>query len=426
MAWLPLALFALSAPPAADPAKLLALETDQRSEFEIQIGAERQRLNLQSVELLAADAQTLVKSGARSEPLSYAPRFFLGEGADGSRWGLLNHGEQWHAAGFADGQMRSYSVELKQGRLSLSMQAEQDLELSFQCGTSGEMASLSGISLPLEVRALGNVFGPPGEGAVPTRAAVIAIDTDNEFLFKRFANNTLGAITWIDQMVLQMNVVYERDLGLRFVRGTTFLRVDPTNPPNFNDDPFNNNATPANQAQLIEFGQHWQNNHANQPRAFALLLSGKSSSGLSASGIAWLDRYCSTNANNGSYSVNQVFHSSQVPISASLGIIAHELGHNMGSVHTHCYNPRIDTCFSGEEGGCHVGPVVCPVDNPGVPNRGTLMSYCHFSAPSANCGASQLIFHPTVITRLNQRINANTPQCILIDLVFRNRFELGG
>ena len=208
------------------------------------------------------------------------------------------------------------------------------------------------------------------------------------------------------------------------LRGTTFLRVDPDVPPTFNDDPFNNTDSPASSAQLNEFGNYWQNNQSAVPRAFALLLSGKSSSGFSASGIAWLDRYCDNNVSGGaSYSINQAFWNSGISIGSSLRIIAHELGHNLGSAHTHCYSPPVDQCYRAES-GCYSGSVSCPGAGPG-----TLMSYCNFGAPNgANCGSNQLVFHPTVITRIGQSIAANTPACIVPlggggNEIFANGFE---
>src|SRR6185503_11658566 len=51
-------------------------------------------------------------------------------------------------------------------------------------------------------------------------------------------------------------------------------------------------------------------------------------------------------------------------------VFTHEVGHNMGTQHTHCYNPPLDHCYSGEQ-GCYVGPTSLP------PGGGTIMSYCH-------------------------------------------------
>jgi hypothetical protein len=60
-------------------------------------------------------------------------------------------------------------------------------------------------------------------------------------------------------------------------------------------------------------------------------------------------------------------------------VVGHELGHNFGSRHTHCYVPPIDECYAGES-GCYQGPTSCP----GGP--GTVMSYCHVAGCGNNHG----------------------------------------
>jgi hypothetical protein len=257
-------------------------------------------------------------------------------------------------------------------------------------------------------------------------SAVVAVDTDNEFMSERFANNTTAAANWIADLFAVMNVMYERDLDVVLLQGTTLLRTAP--------DPYTQTGSPANGADLDEFGTYWQQHYAGVDRDFAMLLSGKAPDGFQASGIAWINSYCQTQSQGGSYSVNQVFTSSQVSVDLSARIVGHELGHNFGAWHTHCTNiangsaptgsNTIDQCYNGEaSGGCYSGPTSCPSSGPGAP-AGTIMSYCNI----AGCGANHqnvLAFHPTQVSTLSVLIAQHTPSCLApySDVIFRSGFE---
>jgi hypothetical protein len=212
------------------------------------------------------------------------------------------------------------------------------------------------------------------KGLPSLHTAVIAVDTDNELMSQKFANSTSAATDYIADLFALMNVIYERDLNVRLLQGDTILRIAA--------DPWEVDGTGnADSSKLYEFRNYWINNYSSVDRALAMLLSGKQGSSYSASGIAFLNALCSTYSG---YSFNQVFKINYT--SGDAGLVAHELGHNFGSHHTHCYSPPIDTCYSGE-GGCYSGDTACP-----DAGHGTLMSYCHHKS---GCGKSQ-DFHPRV------------------------------
>lgn len=252
--------------------------------------------------------------------------------------------------------------------------------------------------------------------ADPLYSATIAFDTDEEWLYYRFSNDTTAATTWIGDYINAANVMYERDLLLTLMIGTTYLRTG-TSP--FDDDPYSIQESPAGSAMLSEFGNYWAANYDGVDRVFAQLLSGKSSSSSSSSGIAWIDGYCEHQSSGGGYSVFEAFKATWAPMDANIRVGAHELGHNFGSRHTHCYSPPIDECYN-QEGGCYSGTTSCPAGG-----QGTMMSYCHFNG----CGDNQILFHSRVIDNINGYISAHTPWCIPeigpADLIFQDGFEDG-
>jgi len=85
-------------------------------------------------------------------------------------------------------------------------------------------------------------------GGNPSFQAAISVDTDNELMWNKFSNNTNNATSWIEDLFLNMNLIYESELDIRMQIRSVFLRVDhtPVNNPDFNADPatFNNGLTP--------------------------------------------------------------------------------------------------------------------------------------------------------------------------------------
>ena len=325
----------------------------------------------------------------------------------------------------SDGQLAAGAVYANRGLQSLRAYADRDsillrafdiddllpdgVRTDFRCANEA-LQSVAGYELPLAA-AGARVQGASRSATL--RVGVLAIDTDKEWLQKRFSDNVTSAAAWIEQLMAVTNVLFERDVNLRMLQGETILRVG--------SDPYSAGGSSVSRARLEEFGQHWSDNFASVERTHAALISGRSESGNSAAGIAWINTYCRTQRVGGSYSLNQLFWNPGIGVASSAQVFAHEIGHNLGSVHTHCYNPPVDQCFNAES-GCYDGPVSCPAGG-----RGTLMSYCNFPAPSgANCGSVRLELHPTVAAFLNGRIEANTPACITVaqdPIIFFDRFE---
>ncbi len=99
-------------------------------------------------------------------------------------------------------------------------------------------------------------------------------------------------------------------------------------------------------------------------------------------GIAWVDVLCAQNNGfSGPFAVSGSMNTSTIPFpiySWNVNVVAHELGHNIGSRHTHACvwngnNTQIDDCGSvwGDVEPCY------DASNPILPSSGTIMSYCH-------------------------------------------------
>ena len=253
-------------------------------------------------------------------------------------------------------------------------------------------------------KALRSILGSAANTLPPftdLHTAILAIDTDNELLANKFGNSTASATSYIASLIGAMTVMYERDLHVRLLQGTTFLRVSTT------PDPWNQpSAGGAGGAQLSEVSDYWNLNYGSVSRAVTVMLSGKGSTN-SASGIAWISGLCNTSYG---YSFSQVFLMSYLTGDAS--VVGHEIGHNFGSPHTHCYSPPADNCYNGES-GCFSGGTSCPAPQTinGVSGAtGTLMSYCQLFG---GCGTS-LVFHPRSLTEYINAAMANAKNVCLL------------
>jgi len=197
-------------------------------------------------------------------------------------------------------------------------------------------------------------------------AVRVAIDTDWELYEKLGSSEALAA--YVADLVAATSAIYLRDVKSVLQVAVLYTYATP-------EDPWEATST---MDALLEVGTWWHDNHPEVNRTTVHFLSGKSNSGMRG-GIAWLRVLCRSDfawsgGYGGGYGVSASlagrFSTTNPSLYWDLLCFSHELGHNFGSSHTHCYDPPVDTCYSGED-GCYSGTVSVPAE------KGTIMSYCH-------------------------------------------------
>jgi len=220
--------------------------------------------------------------------------------------------------------------------------------------------------------------------------AAVRVETDQELLATFPGKTTTDKInamaSYVATLYAAINVIYERDLSLHLALAEVHAWTIP--------DPY---PGPGTIDQLYQVGDWWHMNRptSTYPRAMVHFLSGIGVSG----GVAYLSVLCSGDFSynghwGGAYGVTQVYGTYPSLAFWDQLAVAHEMGHNAGSPHTHCMGPPTypdwtDECYSGES-GCYSGPTSVP------PGKGTIMSYCHLIAPGYYNNVN-LVFHPRCI-----------------------------
>jgi len=120
-------------------------------------------------------------------------------------------------------------------------------------------------------------------------------------------------------------------------------------------------------------------------------------------GVAWLDVLCNNTYNfsvSGNINGNVNFPVVQQPNNWDFIVVAHELGHNFASPHTHDYCPPLDECPSSQYWGSCQNQQVCS-------SSGTIMSYCHLC--SGGTGNITTFFHPTAAGVMSSAVQGCLP-----------------
>ena len=188
--------------------------------------------------------------------------------------------------------------------------------------------------------------GTAGIGGSPiVREAWCFIEADDQFTAN--LGGAQASADYSNLLLTATHEIYRRDLGVAMVIPDGYLRVWTTTPP-------------WGVTDIVNLWNYW-NSSGNPlrdiPRASVHALTYPV-----FGGVAFLDALCN---NEESYAVTTAYGHFPYPIEHTnddnwdLLVIAHEYGHNFGSLHTFDYDPPIE-CQDGSG-----------------PDSGTIMSYCH-------------------------------------------------
>ncbi|GEM_PF-2914805 len=211
--------------------------------------------------------------------------------------------------------------------------------------------------------------------------AEIMVDVDYGLYSRTFGKDMTRITTYVANLYGTVSAIYQRDVNvqLRITHLTIWTRPDPFAGIDAVD-------------QLIRYRQYMSQTRKQITRDVAQLLDDQWPDG----GAAYEATLC--NSTYG-YSVCNLKGNVHFPVQdfvEDVYLVAHELGHNFGSPHTHCYSPPIDRCY-GQEPFCYNGP--------SIPTTGTIMSFCHLTPAGAT-----LNFHPRVIALI--RAEAEAAECL--------------
>jgi hypothetical protein len=352
----------------------------------------RETLQLEAFEVFTDDARlvNMTVDGERPLPLP-RQRYFRGQvvGDDQSSVVLIVHADGRIEGALNDAGGRRMLARNGETLVAAAV-ADDGSHSPFQCALHDHqrMTAPESVASPA---AAANVAQPEGS----LYNVRLAVETDTEFL-ARFAGNTTNATNYVGALVAYLSGIYVNQLDTQMQ--VSFLRLWTT------PDPFV--ETDAGCA-LLEVGKFWNDTMGAQVRTTMHFFSGKSG----FSGIAWVGVLCGGAFNTSPANVgsncpnlpnNQNYGGAYGITKGMLGnfnpgnpiilwdsyAVAHELGHNFNSPHTHCYgniggNPNpVDQCEDFEAGqpGCFSGTPVLP----GGAGSGTIMSYCHLLAGGFN------------------------------------------
>ncbi|MGD2017333.1 MAG: zinc-dependent metalloprotease [Planctomycetota bacterium] len=225
---------------------------------------------------------------------------------------------------------------------------------------------------------------------VSLRECTVAMETDYQ-LYQLF-NDVNAATSYLTTLLSFISDRYES-------QASTILTFPYLQIYSNSNDPWSTPENGGNSIDMLnEFVGAWQ---GNVPMGATLghMMSGAGLGG----GVAYLDVLCNNSFNfgvSGNIGAQVNFPVVQQPSNWDFIVVAHELGHNFSSPHTHDFCPPLDECApNGYFGSCQSSQVCS--------NMGTIMSYCHLC--SGGTGNITTYFHPEAAALLADASAACNP-----------------
>ena len=324
---------------------------------------ERVNLALSRSEPFATDA-VFYKDGVAQGSLVSERLYFQGTSlSDGHAQVSLSIGSDGTLRGVLVDGRGHWRLLSQRGRIVATLVSDEPAPGSrdhdhFQCGLNSDIRQRS-----REAQRLFDLEHPPTRqiprGNDARYRVRVAYDTTNRFV-SLFASGQ-QAIDYLGDLTNYISLMYVRELNTEIVVSSTVLRGA--------DEPWDLGGD-----LLAQLGNYWNdpNNTVDQTRTLAHLVDAGPSQG-----VAWVGALCGDGFDYGvSQGLGTEFDPDADPQGWSFTVVAHELGHNFNSDHTHCYAPVIDECYNGEQAqGCWGGAESLP--GPAEQAPGTIMSYCH-------------------------------------------------
>lgn len=228
---------------------------------------------------------------------------------------------------------------------------------------------------------------------------LVRVAFESDYSFYNLFGNAADAQDYLGDLINFISGIYENDLNTELAISSISLWDSPS------QQPWQHTDHAVALCLLAEFGIFWNDpaNNVDDERTIAHFVTADPNPGspVGRDGVAWRGTLCrgpdeflpfdfdevdGVDCYSGQHDdvigdfgvsrgIASDFEIGNAPGTWDYNVVAHEIGHNFDSKHTHCYG--IDQC--AQEGGCYSGPTSLP--GPGGEGSGTIMSYCHTLAP---------------------------------------------